>query len=350
MTEAAKKSGGKKGPRAVGWEITTQCNLTCPHCYSAAAKRPHNEMNTDECKRVIDSLEWIGAGEIGWTGGEPLLRDDLEELIAYASAKGINSSITTNGVLLNEKRAIILKEAGNRAIQISLDGSTPEKNYRMRRATEDEFNKIIEAIRICGRLNIKVYLASLLGQETLEDAPEMVKLAKREGLDAIRFCGYTPAGRGKSADIKQRLNFAAKLVELHKFIDEAQADDNIIAMFDPGFGPTPPGYYFHECIAGKDIFYIKANGDIHPCTSLLNKQFRVGNLRERPLEEIWNDPEIVRMAENQGKNLHGFCRDCDNLANCHGACRGAVLAHTGDLNASFPVCLYQVAREACIHK
>ena len=79
----------KPGPRVIGWEITAQCNLTCPHCYSAAAKRPHDEMNTDECRQVIDSLERIGAEEIGWTGGEPLLREDLEELIIYAKDKGI---------------------------------------------------------------------------------------------------------------------------------------------------------------------------------------------------------------------------------------------------------------------
>ncbi len=340
----------KPGPNLVGWEITSQCNLTCPHCFSAAAKRPHDEMSTAECKGVIEDMARIGVKMIGWTGGEPLMRQDLEELIAHAKQHGIKSSITTNAVLLDEKRAASLKAAGNRAIQISLDGSTAEINYKMRRASQEEFDKIIKAIKICRRLHIRLFLATLLGQENLDDAPEMVKLAKREGLDTIRFCGYTPIGRGKRTDVRERLDFNRRLLDLWAFIDNSQKDGEIMSMYDPGFGPVPPGYDFHECIAGKETFYLKANGDIYPCTSLLNRQFRIGNIRKRSLEELWNDPEMEAMAHFPRENIHGPCRDCDNFARCHGACRGAAFAHTGDISASFPVCLYQAVRQTMMVK
>jgi len=336
----------KKGPRVMGWEITSQCNLKCPHCFSAAATRPRDEMKTDECKRVIDSLSRIGAEMIGWTGGEPLLRDDLEELIAYARTAGIKSSITTNAVLLDEKRAESLKAAGNHSIQISLDGSTPERNHRMRLATEEEFHKIIEAIRICKRLNIRLYLATLIGRENLDDGPDMIELARREGIEAIRFCGYTPVGRGQRRDIRERLLFDEHMADLHQFVEAAATDESIIAMFDPGFGPTPPGYQFHRCIAGKETFYLKGNGDVYPCTALLHRRFVVDNVRRRPLEDIWNDPAIEEMAEFPRDQITGPCRDCDNFANCRGACRGAAFFHTGDLYASFPACLYQAACRA----
>jgi radical SAM protein with 4Fe4S-binding SPASM domain len=335
-------------PYLIGWEITSQCNLTCPHCFSAAARRPHNEMDTAECKNVIDDMARLGVSVIGWTGGEPLLREDLEGLIDYARQKGIKSNITTNAIMLDRKRAASLVRAGNRAVQISLDGSTPEKNWRMRRATEEEFHLIVDAMRICRELNVRLYMATLLGQENLEDAPEMIKLAKREGIESVRFCGYTPVGRGKGDEIKKRLCFSERPEDLLHFARQVQSDTSILIDFDTGFGPVPPAYKFHKCHAGVQTFYLKGNGDVYPCTALLNRRFRVGNIREKPLQEIWDSPEMWAMSVFPREEIEGPCATCDNFDDCRGACRGATYAHTGDLKASFPVCLYRVARETSL--
>jgi radical SAM protein with 4Fe4S-binding SPASM domain len=330
-------------PRIVGWEITNQCNLSCPHCYSAAGKRSHNELNTEECKSVIDSMAAIGVAMIGWTGGEPLLRADLEELAGYAHTKGIMSNITTNAVLLDEDRARSLLAVQMRAVQISLDGSTAERNRRIRGSSEEEFDKIIQAIRICKSLNLRVHLATLIGLETLDDVREMVKLGKREGVDAIRFCGFTPAGRGKRDNVKERLQLANALQEIAKFIREVQNDSEIVMTFDVSFGPVPPDYEFHVCSAGMDTFYLKANGDVYPCTALFDERFRVGNVREQSLEQIWNSPAMWAHSLLPKEQIKGACHDCDNFGYCHGACRGATLNLTGDLYASFPTCLYATA-------
>ncbi len=327
----------------VGWEITQQCNLTCKHCFTAASRRPHNELTTDECKRTIDSMAAIGVGYIGWTGGEPLLRPDLEELTEYAGSKGIRSTITTNGVLLDRKRAESIVASRNRAIQISLDGSTAERNQKMRGATSDEFERILEALDICRELRTRVVLATMIGRENLDDGPEMIRLAKRVGAGSIRFCGYTPIGRGKRGDVLERLGFSSGLAELHRFIETAQNDSEIICEFDPGFGPVPPEYSFHECSAGIDTFYLKANGDVYPCTALTDRRFLVGNIRKQPLEEIWSSDQMCAMSAYPRESIHGDCAGCDNFSNCHGGCRGAAFAHTGDLSASFPVCLYRAA-------
>ncbi len=331
-------------PTMVGWEITRQCNLTCPHCFSAASRRPHNELTTAECHALIDQMAPLGVRTIGWTGGEPLLRDDLEELTAYAHGRGIDSGVTTNGVLLDERRAANLKASGCSAIQVSLDGSTPDKNYRMRRASAEDFHKIIAGIRICRRLGLKVYLAMLIGQENLDDAYDMVKLAKKEGIDEIRFCGYTPAGRGKWDEVKKRLTFTHRLADLAEFIEITQVDPSITALYDPGFGPVPPTYHFHTCTAGKETFYLKSNGDVYPCTSLLYEQYRVGNARRRSLEDLWNDPAMPVMAAYPRDQIEEPCRTCDSFDRCHGACLGAAYAYTGNINAALPICLYQLAR------
>lgn len=330
-------------PNIIGWEITNQCNLTCPHCFTAAGKRPHDELTTAECHGLIDIMAGIGVRHIGWTGGEPLLREDLEALTIYAWQQGIKCNITTNGVLLDQARAKSLYDAGIRTIQISLDGSTPARNNPMRGTTDEEYWKIIEAIRHCKALNMRVFLAALLGQENLDDAPHMVKLAKRERVDSLRFCAFTPVGRGKHSSARNRLLFSEQLRALLAFVQEAQDDGSLVVTFDVGFGPVPPDYNFHKCAAGVETFYLKGNGDLYPCTALTDKCFLVGNVRRQSLAELWSAPEMTAMAEFPREQIHGVCRSCDNFLNCRGACRGATLAHTGDLLAPFPTCLYQLA-------
>jgi radical SAM protein with 4Fe4S-binding SPASM domain len=335
----------RRKPAIIGWEITNQCNLSCPHCYTAAAKRPHDEMTTAECKRVIDAMAAIGVGTIGWTGGEPLLREDLEELTAYAGSRGIDANITTNGVLLNLDRAVRLMEAGISVIQISLDGSTPQRNRQIRGASDEQFHRIIDAIRIWKSLNLRVHMATLIARENLDDTRDMVQLGLREGVDLIRFCGFAPVGRGKGEAVRKRLLFSEGQDDLLAFVNEVQEESPMIVTFDVSFGPVPPEFGFHTCIAGIGTFYLKGNGDIYPCTALMNRRFLAGNVRETPLEEIWRGPKMSEMANYPRHQIKGACQTCDNFFNCHGACRGATFAHTGDLDASFPLCLYRTAVE-----
>ena len=330
-------------PEIIGWEITNKCNLTCKHCFTAAAKRAYGEMSTAECRTVIDSMANIGVETIGWTGGEPLLRDDLDELIAYAGQKKIRSTVTTNAVLLNRDRAKRLKGAGNRAVQISIDGSTPERNRLMRGTTDEEFSKILDAIRYCRELKTRITIATVLGRENLDDAPNMLDLAKREQVDLIRFCCYAPVGRGKRKDVRDRFDFDGSLKALYRFIQQAQLQDDVMVDWDVGFGPLPPDYSFHQCIAGKETFYLKATGDVYPCTSLTYAQFLVGNIRQTPLEELWQSPQMREVSNLQNDCIEGYCRTCDNLAACRGGCRGVVLAHTGEMTASYPNCLFRIA-------
>ena len=335
------KKAGERTPEIVGWEITNQCNLRCAHCFTAASRRSHNELTTEECRRIIDSLATLGVKMIGWTGGEPLLRNDLEELTEYAWNKRIRSNITTNGVLLDRERAHRLIEAGCHTVQISLDGSTSEMNRRIRGTSDEDFEHIVQAIRICKDLGARVVMASLVGRENLDDTRKMIELGSREEVDTIRFCGFTPTGRGKHSVVKERLHLSSVLNELLRFVDEAQNQNSLNVTFDVGFGPVPPDYGFHECIAGVETFYLKANGDVYPCTALAHRRFLVGNTRQRLLEEIWQSPEMWAMAGFPREEIQEPCRTCDNFTGCHGACRGSVLAHTNNLRAAFPNCLYQ---------
>jgi radical SAM protein with 4Fe4S-binding SPASM domain len=327
----------------LGWEITNSCNLHCPHCYNPVHRQDTTELSTAECQRVLDAAAQLGTELIGWTGGEPLLRPDLEDLIDYAATThGIQSGITTNGVLLDRERAKRLAKANLRLVQISLDGTTSERSRQIRRTTDDEFRSIIEAVSICREQGFETHLAMLLGLENLDDAYAMVRLARELGVDGLRFCGFTPEGRARSRSIERRFQFGDKLPLLHAFIEEASADDAIQVVFDPGFGPVPPDYCFHECVAGIETCYIKANGDVYPCTAMLYDQFKVGNLRDRPLGGLWEDQAMTLMSRFDHSQVEGICSVCDNSDYCRGACRNLTYAHTGSFQASFPNCLYQI--------
>ena len=168
----------------------------------------------------------------------------------------------------------------------------------------------------------------------------------------MRFCGYVPVGRGRNRTIQERLDLNKGLADILAFVKKGVADSSFAVLFDPGCGPLPPDYDFHECIAGVETFYLKPNGDVFPCTALIFPQFRIGNLHERSLTEIWNDPAMTAMSEYPVEKITGTCKSCDNLARCHGACRGTTLAHTGDINGSLPTCLYQIEvdRQASIEE
>jgi radical SAM protein with 4Fe4S-binding SPASM domain len=277
---------------------------------------------------------------MGWTGGEPLLRDDLEEIITYAHIQGITrTGITTNGILVTESRARSLQKAGVSIMQISIDGSTAERNREIRRATLEDFDAIMSGIRACRAIDLRVDLAMLLSRATIEDAEPFLAMADREGIKHVRYCGFVPMGRGKGSPVLDRMMFNGSLGDLRAFAERAICLEEPIAMFDPAVGPTPPAYEFHDCIAGVQMMYLSCTGDVFPCTSLIDRRFKVGNLRERLLADIWNDPKMTEIARFPRDQIHGQCRECEQFSVCHGACRGVTYSHTGDLYASFPVCL-----------
>jgi radical SAM protein with 4Fe4S-binding SPASM domain len=326
--------------RLIGWGITQRCNLACPHCYSSAKRHATDELTTDEARGVIDALVPQHVAGIGWTGGEPLLRKDLEELIAYAAeVGGMRSGITTNGVLLTHRRVKALREVGVSSVQVSLDGSTAARNARMRGATAGQFAAILDGIGFCLESGMRVDLAMLLGRENLRDAEPFVRLAESLGVVSVRFCAFVPWGDGKADAVRERLEFTDGLAELAETVLALRTHEGMPVMFDPAFGPLPPDYRFHTCIAGRGTFYISHNGDVYPCTALLDNRFKVGNLRERSLDELLDDPDMTAMADFDRSAIQGACEHCDHRDGCRGACRGIAHAYTGDLTASPPNCL-----------
>ena len=330
----------QRKPAVVGWGITDACNLTCAHCYSSARRGRGDELSTEQAKQVLDQLGALGAQRLGWTGGEPLLRKDLEQLTSYARDRhGISAGLTTNGTPLTARRARSLAAAGISFVQISLDGTSAVRNRRIRGATPLQFDQVMRAIGVAREVGFDVHLAMLLSAATLDDVRSMARLAGTLQVKSLRFCGFVPWGHARAEHVRAQHDLSGHADEVRALITELQGQQSPMVLFDPGFGPLPPDYSFHQCIAGMEMVYIAANGDVFPCTALLHPSFRVGNVRERSLASLWDDPAMTAVARYPRERIAEPCRGCPSFEDCRGGCRGYVVACGLPMDAALPNCL-----------
>jgi len=329
-------------PDTVIWEITRQCNFNCAHCIvSASPERPADEMTTEMAKRFIEKFADIGGRQIFISGGEPLLRDDLEDILNHARNFGFhNFSVASNGSLLTEKRLESLINAGVNNMQFSLDGATPEINASIRGGGINSFGKTFRAIELAVNAGISVTVGAFFSPRNIDSISDMVDLCRRARVPMLRFSGFIPLGRARNPKIIESMKFSWEQMErFFRFVCEYDPYQTGVQIgFDHTFGP------FLErniCVAGKAIFYLSSNGDIYPCPSFLHPDFKCGNVFDNDLEDLKEILESQKMKSCQvsADEITGECAGCEDLSWCKGGCRGVAYAYKEDIRASFPNCL-----------
>jgi len=202
--DAADESGkpqiteDKQRRPVVVWNLTKQCNLYCTHCYASAdTETAPGELSTREGKSLLDDLADYGAPVVLFSGGEPLVRDDLEELIAYAADRGLRPVLSTNGTLLTEERAEALRDAGLQYAGVSVDGSLPERNDEFR-GEGGRLRRGRPWYRTLPRRGLKTGLRYTITEHNAADL-EVVDLLTDVGLD--RFCFYHLDYGGRGTEI-----------------------------------------------------------------------------------------------------------------------------------------------------
>src|SRR6056297_1682394 len=207
------------GP-VVAWNINSQCNLNCKHCYSnSTAAKKNDTLNTKEAFALIDQLADFKVPVLLLSGGEPLLRPDLFKLIKKARSRNLRVVISTNGTLLTEKMVQELKSLGVSYIGISLDG-LQETNDQFR-GQKGAFDAALEGIRNCQKYNQKVGLRFTINQENYQEIDQLFQLIEEENIPRICFYHLVYSGRGE--DIKEsELSDQDKKESLDKIINWAQ--------------------------------------------------------------------------------------------------------------------------------
>jgi radical SAM protein with 4Fe4S-binding SPASM domain len=343
----------------VVWNSTKACNLRCIHCYYTAKAEPDpHELSTREAEAFIDDLAAFGVPVLLFSGGEPLMRQDLDRLGAYAAGYGIRTVISTNGTLIDSERAERIKKAGFSYVGISLDG-IGETNDRFR-GMSGAFDAALDGFHNCQAAGVRTGLRLTLNKHNVQDLPDILRLLRDQGIPRACFYHLVYAGRGKrlrADDLTLQETRAAVDMIFDRAIafHEEGTDIEILTVDNHADGPyllqrvkrEQPDRY-EEVLSllqanggnasGVGIAAVDHLGDVHADQFWQHQSF--GNVRERSFGEIWTDTSDPLMAALKDRKplLKGRCAECQYLDICNGNLRVRAQAVHGDIWAPDPAC------------
>ena len=388
------KRTGIKPPRIVAWEITRSCNLYCAHCRAAAHFEPYpGELSLDECKALIDDIASITNPILILTGGEPLLRKDIWEIIDYAHEAGMYPVIGTNGTLIDDECARQIAEHGIPRVSVSLDFPTAQGQDEFR-GKEGAFNETLEGIKNLRAHGVEVQVNSTITKINKDLVDDLHNLALSCDASAFHPFLLVPTGRGEDlADVEltpdeyeEVLTWAyqcQKTSPIHfkptdapqycRIVQQQDAkekkDDPLHGSHPSGLAKGHPSMHPHSinnphhtqghpdkglqmhphsnghpsaltsltrgCLGGISFVFISHVGDVQPCGYF---DMQLGNVKEIPFSTIWETSPVFDDLRHFDR-LKGKCGACEYKKVC-GGCRARALAATGDYLDEEPYCAY----------
>jgi 12,18-didecarboxysiroheme deacetylase len=344
----------------VVWNMTRRCNLKCVHCYAFAEGEGYKgkELSTEEGKRLIDDLSDFGVPVILFSGGEPLLREDLPLLIDYAVKKGLRAVISTNGTLITEERARIFSGFALSYIGVSLDGIGGVNDAF--RGVKGAYDMALAGIRNAKRAGIKVGLRFTIHKGNYLEIPTIFDLIEQEKIERVCFYHLVYAGRGsKLIDEDVSHDEARKVVDYimertKAFFNKGQPIE-VLTVDNHADGPyvymrllkedKKRAEEVYELLtmnegnaSGVGIACVDEEGNVH--ADQFWRHYSFGNVRERPFSTIWMDldDELMAKLKNKKRFVKGRCAQCRWLEICGGNFRVRAEAKTGDVWAEDPQC------------
>ena len=340
-------------PFMVSYSITTKCNLKCKHCYSSSVEQAApDELSTEEALHLVDDLSRWGIGLLIIDGGEPLCREDLLDIVRYASSKNIRTTIGSNGTLIDEAVASKMIDAGVMAVAISVDGADAATHDSFR-GVDGAFEQTLRGIEACRNSGLPFQLNMVIRKDNLSQLEDMLRLAVDLGANAAEVFDLVAAGRAKNECKELVLSLEERKVAMEQ-LAQAQEDYPILIRV-PGCPIYPlilqeknikpkhfPAemlrripYYGRGCAAGMPMGYVMvlSNGEVNPCMLL---QVNLGNIREQSIMSIWeSSPTLTKLRQRD--LLKGECGVCKYKLTCSG-CRGRAYEESGDMMTTDPGC------------
>lgn len=328
------------GLYSVTWNVTSGCNLSCKHCYVPEPEQ--RDLSTKEAKGLLSKLADFGVEELYMSGGEPLLRDDLFELIDYATDLKLHTDVITNGWYMTEEKAAKFKESNVSHVSVSIDGLEDTHDYI--RNKKGSFQKGVEAIKMLRSAGVRAYLSPTFSKYNLHQLQDLLDLASDLGAD---FSSKVMIPMGQASELKK---YCLSSKEQKEFYESLRA---IMSSLDNGMEITttcdPYSIFLEDdkpepdeerirggCTGGITLLCVGADGTVTPCSRL---QVSLGNVREDSLEDIWYDSEVLDTLRDRD-NLKGKCGDCEYRNWC-GGCRAMAWAHLGGYLAEDPTCWFE---------
>ena len=322
----------------ISWNVTNDCNMYCRHCYRDAGAKAKYELNTAEGKELIDEIAKAGFKIMVFSGGEPLMRSDIYELVAYAKTKGLRPVFGTNGTLINLDTAKRLKNAGALAVGISLDSVDASKHDKFR-ATPGAWEGAVSGMRSCKQVGLPFQIHTTVVDWNYHEVEQLTDFAVEIGAVAHHIFFLVPTGR--AVNIEQESLRAEQYENLLQRImkKQQQVDIELKPTCAPQFMRIAKQIgldtrFTKGCLAGTAYCIISPKGDVQPCAYL---DIKVGNVREKAFSEIWQNNEVFQRLRTE--KLQGGCGTCGYNKIC-GGCRARAYFYHGDFMAEEPWCLY----------
>ncbi len=350
------------------WETTQACDLACVHCRACAqpARNPF-ELSTAEAKGLIDQIAEMQVPVFVLTGGDPLKRPDIYDLVEYASGRGVHTSMTPSATPLLTREAIAaLKQRGLARLAVSLDGSTAEIHDAFRRGP-GSYKCTLDAIRWARELGLPVQINTTITRRNLDDFDAMVRLL--ETLDIVLWSVFflVPTGRGQANDLVSaeefemifeklyqtaaRAPFDIKTTEAQhyrRFLLQRRTEERQSGVASARTS-VPAAQAFPAALGGdgiaraprglndaKGFVFISHVGEVFPSGFLPQA---AGNIRKQKLADLYRESPLFRMLRDTSQ-LKGKCGVCEFKEICGGS-RARAYALTGDVLAEEPCCVYQ---------
>ncbi len=330
------------------WEVTTACNLSCIHCHASGGSSAPDELSTEEAKRLLDQLAEVAEFRmLAFTGGEPLVRADLFELLAYSQSLGFTNTMATNATLIDDTVARNLRNSGVVIAAVSLDGFDAA-THDMVRGLPGSFEAAVKGMRALRRVGILLHINITAMEYNMDQMDRLMTLVDELDAGILLMYQLVPVGRGRN--IKEKALNLKTNEQLIRFMAQAQQTTN--AIMEPVAGPQYWPFLlqraairsgpllqlaekvFHGCSAGRGFVYIKPDGEVWPCPFV---EVSCGNVREMPFQTIWTTSPVLKSLREREKRLKGQCGECAYRRLC-GGCRGRAWATTGDYLTEDPSC------------
>lgn len=308
------------------WEITLACCFACKYCGSKAGIARENELTTQECLNVAKQLADMGCQRVSLIGGEVFMRPDWPVIVKALTDRNVTVSIITNGYLFSDKLISELKKVRIESVAISLDG--PEQIHDSFRQ-KGSFQRTLQAVDVLTENGIPVSVISTLHSKNVSYMNEMYEILKKKDIFAWQLQACSPMGNALQDGFLTEIDFKSVIQFVEEHIGKSHfaigIADNIGYYTDSeGYlrGNTCGSAVFPGCRAGLSSIGIDSTGNVRGCESMYDEVFIEGNLREKTLYEIWNDPNAFSYNRQFTVNdLSGNCRNCDYAARCAGGCR-----------------------------
>ncbi|HUR35650.1 MAG TPA: radical SAM protein [Vicinamibacterales bacterium] len=350
---------GFSRPYVISWNLTYRCNLACEHCYLDAGSTPlvgtenfsdRRELGTEECFGVIDQIAAFAPECLTiLTGGEPLLRRDILEIVRRAAERGLWVVVGTNGVCITENVARRLAEAGARGLSLSLDALEADRHDRFR-MVRGAWQNTVQGAEILNRTGLPFIVQTTAGSHNIGELEAIADFVHdRLAAKVWNLYFLVPTGRGQFVSDLTPAQYDQVLASLYRIQRKFEGRMLVNAKCAPHYIKTllenagtegNPKIRTYSggaggCPAGTHYMGIRPNGDVTPCPYL---PVFAGNLRRTALTDLWTSSELFTGIRRRS-SLEGRCGACEMNAHC-GGCRARAHGMTGDLMAEDPLCTH----------